>query len=170
MVKIIHASIDEHKKIKGGQAGDQTGREVCIRDWYNKPWNKVIRLNDKKMAERFAQAMEMAARNDLIGYDQDQRNTLLREARKHNYDISKVNVPCECDCSSLVCVALMYAGIPESALTYKGNCATTRTLAQMLKSTGEVSIYTTPRYTASPDHLLRGDILLKEGSHVVVVV
>lgn len=169
MVKIAHASIDENKKIKGGKAGDQTGREVCIRDWYNKPWNKVIRLNDRRMAERFAKAMRMAADNDLIGYDQNQRNTLLREARKHNYDISKIDVPCECDCSSLVCVALMYAGIPESVLVSNGNCATTRTLAQILKGTGKATIYSTPLYTASPDHLILGDILLKEGSHVAAV-
>lgn len=169
MVQIAHASIDENKRIKGGKAGDQTGREVCIRDWYNKPWSKIIRLNDRKMAEKFAQAMRMAADNDLIGYDQDQRNTLLREARKHNYDISKIDVPCECDCSSLVSVALMYAGIPESVLVRNGNCATTRTLAQILKGTGEVTIYSTPLYTASPDRLLLGDILLKEGSHVAAV-
>ena len=38
-VKIGHASIDENGKAAGGKAGDQTGREVCVRDWdwYNKP-------------------------------------------------------------------------------------------------------------------------------------
>ena len=42
-VKIGHASIDENGNGRGGKAGDQTGREVCTRDWYNKPWNKVMR-------------------------------------------------------------------------------------------------------------------------------
>lgn len=169
-VIIAHASIDENKSIKGGTVGDQTGKEVCTRSWYNKPWGCVIRFDNAKMAEKVAVAMEMAAKNDHIGYDQDQRNTLLKEARKHNYDISKVNVDCETDCSALVSVACMYAGIPESVLTLYGNCATTRTLKGILKSIGEVSIFTTPVYTTKADRLKRGDILLKEGSHVAVVI
>ena len=40
----------------------------------------------------------------------------------------------------------------------------------MLKATGEVDIYNTALYTNKPDRLKRGDILLKEGSHVAVVV
>ena len=41
-VKIGHASIDERGKISGGKAGDQTGKEVCIRDWYNKLVKKYV--------------------------------------------------------------------------------------------------------------------------------
>ena len=44
------------------------------------------------------------------------------------------------------------------------------TLRQILKATGEVEIFTTPLYTQRTEKLLRGDILLKEGSHVAVVV
>lgn len=169
-VRIAHASIDENNRTKGGAAGDQTGREVCTRDWYNKPWGCVIRFTDARMAEKVAQAMEAAASNNNIGYDQNERNTLLREARKYNYDVSKVNVKCETDCSALVSVACMYAGIPESVLVLNGNCAHTRNLKGILKSTGEVDIFTTPLYTTRPDKLKRGDILLKEGSHVAVVI
>lgn len=169
-VLIAHASLDENRNIKGGKAGDQTGKEVCIRTWYSKPWGVLIRFTDKQMANRFADAMEMAAKNDNIGYDQNQRNTLLEKARKHNYDISKVSEKCECDCSSLVSVACMYAGIPESALTLNGNCAHTRNLRAMLKATGKVEIFTTIPYLAMTEKLKRGDILLKEGSHVAGVV
>lgn len=169
-VLIAHASIDENNRIKGGKAGDQTGKEVCVRSWYNKPWQYVIRFTDISMANRLADCMEMAAKNIYIGYDQNQRNTLLKEARKYNYDVSKVRTPCETDCSALVSVACMYAGIPESALTLQGNCAHTRNLRAMLKNTGEVSIYSTALYTQNADRLKRGDILLKEGSHVAVVV
>lgn len=169
-VLIAHASIDEHGAIKNGIAGDQTGKEVCIRTWYNKPWQFLIRFSDELKAERLARCMEMAAANNNIGYDQNQRNTLLREARKYNYDVSKVNVPCETDCSALVSVACMYAGISESALTLKGNCCTTRTLRPALKATGLVSVFSSPLYVNNTDRLKRGDILIKEGSHVVVVV
>lgn len=169
-VMIAHASQDEHGNIKNGQAGDQTGKEVCIRSWYSKPWQYVIRFKDSDIAEKVARAMEMAAKNELVGYDQLQRNTLLKEARKFNYDISRVHVACETDCSALVSVACMYAGIPESTLTLNGNCATTRTLRPILKSTGEVEIFSTAAYTNKTDKLKRGDILLKEGAHVAVVV
>ena len=170
MAIIAHASIDEHNKAKGGLAGDQTGREVCTRQWYNKPWDYVIRFHDPVMREKVAKCMEMAAKNDTIGYDQNQRNTLLNLARKYNYDVSRVTEPCETDCSALVSVACMYAGIPESNLTYKGNCATTRTLKNSLQNTGRVDVYKSPLYTQKSDKLLRGDILLKEGAHVVVVI
>ena len=170
MAKIAHASIDESGHIAGGKAGDQTGKEVCIRSWYNKPWGFVIRFKDPALREKVARCMEMAAKNDNIGYDQNQRNTLLKKARAYNYDVSKVKEKCETDCSALVSVACMYAGIPESTLTYNGNCATTRTLRNCLKATGEVEIYSTPIYTQKTLKLTRGDILLKEGSHVAVVV
>lgn len=31
---IGHASIDENGQIAGGEVGDQTGREICTREWY----------------------------------------------------------------------------------------------------------------------------------------
>lgn len=169
-VLIAHASMGESNLVKGGKAGDQTGNEVCIRSWYNKPWGCVIRFNNPIMREKIAKCMENAAANNHIGYDQNQRNTLLKLARKYNYDVSRVTEDCETDCSALVSVACMFAGIPESALTLNGNCATTRTLRPILKNTGEVDVYTTPMYTTRSDRLIRGDILLKEGSHVAVVV
>lgn len=42
--KIVHASIDENGTIVGKTPGDQTGREICIRSYYNKPWSAVYRL------------------------------------------------------------------------------------------------------------------------------
>ena len=170
MTLITHASIDEKGKAKNGQAGDQTGKEVCTRSWYNKPWNALIRFKDAGKREKIAQLMEKAAANSKIGYDQNQRNTLLTQARKFNYDVSKVTEPCETDCSALVTLACIYAGVPESKLIHNGNSATTRTLVPLLKATGEVEVFTMPLYTQKPDKLVRGDILIKEGSHVVVVV
>ena len=43
-VKIGHASIDENGRAQGGKAGDQTGKEVCTRNWYkhSKGW-RVLR-------------------------------------------------------------------------------------------------------------------------------
>lgn len=41
--QIVHASINENGTAKGGQTGDQTGKEICIRSYYNKPWNNILR-------------------------------------------------------------------------------------------------------------------------------
>lgn len=170
MISIAHASIDENGKAKGGKAGDQTGKEVCVRTWYSKPWNCVIRFHDPDMREKVAIAMENAAKNTNIGYDQNQRNTLLNAVRRLGYDPKNATSPVETDCSALVTVACIYAGIAEDALVKGGNCATTSTLKSRLKATGEVTIFTAKEYTRDTEKLLRGDILLAEGHHVAVVV
>ena len=170
MVKIAHASIDENGKISGGQAGDQTGKEVCIRTWYNKPWNCVIRFKLPAMRQKLADFMRKVANNPYVGYDQQNRNSLLQYARNVGYDPSKVNTPCEGDCSSTVTVGCIYAGLQEKQLVINGNCATTRTLRNLLKNTGMVDIYMEKDYTATTENLLVGDILLSEGHHVAVVV
>ena len=170
MVKIAHASIDENGKVSGGAAGDQTGKEVCIRSWYSKPWNCVIRFKDPAMRQKVADCMIRAANNVRIGYDQMQRNSLLNYARNVGYDPYRVTTPCETDCSALVTLACIYAGVPESALVVNGNSATTSTLRNRLEATGKVETLTSKDYTAKTDNLLVGDILLSEGHHVAVVV
>ena len=168
MVMIAHAAINEHGKVSGGQAGDQNGKEVCIRSWYNRPWNVVIRLKDEGMRKRLAYAMKSAADNNAIGYDQNRRNTLLTYARQVGYDLSKVRTACNTDCSALVSVACMFAGIPESILYRNGNCSTTSNLKARLKPYS--TYYTSKDYTHNHDKLMVGDILLYEGHHVAVVI
>lgn len=41
--QLVHASINELGKVTGGQSGDQTGKEICVRSYYNKPWDYVLR-------------------------------------------------------------------------------------------------------------------------------
>lgn len=41
--KVISASINEQGKATGGKSGDQTGREILIRDYYNYPWQYCLR-------------------------------------------------------------------------------------------------------------------------------
>lgn len=170
IVKIAHASIDEHGKVSGGAAGDQTGKEVCIRSWYNKPWTVVIRFKLLVMRQKLADFMRKVANNPYVGYDWQNRNSLLQYARNVGYDPSKINTPCEGDCSSTVTVGCIYAGLQEKQLVINGNCATTRTLRNLLKNTGMVDIYVEKDYTAKTENLLVGDILLSEGHHVAVVV
>lgn len=162
-VIIGHASIDENKNVKGGVAGDQTGKEVCTRSWYSKPWTCVIRPKDSDVAEKIATAMEQACANNRIGYDQNQRTTLYVQAKVNGWDLSKVATNCECDCSSLVSVCVNAAGISASKDMYTGN------EKSVLSATGQFEILTSSEYTSSNKKLKRGDILLGKGHTAIVL-
>lgn len=162
-VRIGHASIDENGKAHGGAAGDQTGREVCTRDWYNKPWIAVIRPNDAKVAEKIAKAMEQASANNNIGYDQNQRTTLYTQAKAKNWDLSKITTKCETDCSALVAVCVNAAGVAVSKDIYTGN------EKQALLNTGKFKALTDKKYISSGEYLKRGDIMLGSGHTAIVL-
>lgn len=179
---IAHASIDENGTAKNGCAGDQTTKEVCIRTWYPKSWNYVLRIENEEVRIQFANNMIDIAKNNNIGYDQNQRNTLLTQAKKVDFDFSKITVKCECDCSSMVTIALLgaiYIVLGEDAydeayetLVVSGNCATTSTLKnRMLKLTMfKVSVYASSDYTDGTSKAVFGDIYNKAGSHVVCYI
>ena len=169
-VTIGHASIDENGKAYNGAAGDQTAKEVCTRTWYNKSWDVVLRCTDATMAEKMAIACEQACANNKIGYDQYQRNTLYTQAQKVNFDLSKITTACECDCSSLMCVCAIAAGISPSGLYAGGNMRTTRNMRDAFKATGKFEVITDSKYLTSDAYLKRGDILVNEGSHTVMIL
>lgn len=165
-IKIGHSSKDENGRFSGGVAGDQTGKEVCVRNWYNGKWDFVARFKDRAKAKKAAKACEDACKNPFVGYDQGQRNDLRTEARKVMYNLSMVATPCESDCSSFMGVCVEAAGIklPE------GNGPTTRTLRDVLEATGEFEILTDEKYLTSDKYLQEADILCKEGSHTVMAL
>jgi len=41
--QLVNASLNEFGGIFGGKTGDQTGREIHIRGWYNYPWDCILR-------------------------------------------------------------------------------------------------------------------------------
>ena len=165
-LKIGHASLSENNTVNG-QKGDQTGKEVCIREWYNKGWNILLRPKNPNKAEIMAQSCEKGCANPAVGYSQSTRNTLRQEAKKVNFDLSKVGL-CNCDCSSFMSVCAESAGI---AIPYNGNNApTTSTMRTAFLSTGEFDLLLNSIYLTSPNFLKRGDILVKEGSHTVMVL
>ena len=166
-VRIGHASIDERGKATGGVPGDQNGKEVCIRNWYNGGWEFLARPKNPVTAEKIAAACEAGCANPNIGYDQNQRNTLNTQAKKLGYDLSKIETACETDCSAFVSVCVLAAGVK---LPYSGNLPTTRTLKSALVKTGEFDVLTDAQYLTGTDYLRRGDILCKAGSHTVIVL
>jgi hypothetical protein len=166
-VKIGHASIDENGKAAGGTAGDQSGKEVVIRNWYNKNWNVLLRPTRAVLADKSAQACEDACANPNVGYDQYGRNTLHAKAEAVSFDLSRIDSPCECDCSSLMHVCAIAGG---ANLTYGANGHTTRTMVREFVASGDYIKLTDSKYLTTDKYLQRGDILVKEGSHTVMVL
>lgn len=166
-IRIGHASIDENRKATGGTPGDQTGKEVCVRNWYNGGWAYVARAKDNAVAEKISATCEAACNNPNIGYCQGHRNSLMTQAKTVNYDLAKITTPCEADCSSLVSVCVR-AAINRDF--WAGNAPTTRTLKTALIATGTFEIITDSKYLKSSDYLKRGDILCNPGKHTVMVL
>lgn len=162
-IKIGHASIDERGKASGGAAGDQTGKEVCIRFWYNKPWDYYIDCTDEKLADKAATYMEQICCNSNVGYDQGQRLTMYNAIKANGNQVLGIG-KCETDCSALVAACYIFAG-----LNINPSC-TTRNLQSALTATGKFKVYSDSKYVDSGQFAKRGGIYLKEGIHVVMVL
>ncbi len=167
---ISNSGSDENGAYSGGQAGDQTGKEWRMRDWYNRPWSCVLRYPDQKVALKIAQLAIDAALNDKVGYDQSQNRTYLKQLKAVGWEPSKIAVACEADCSAGVCANVTAAGyllgipaLQNHTGTYTGNMRSALTKAgfQLLADS---------KYLTGGDYLLPGDILLNDGHHTATNV
>lgn len=61
--KLVQASINERGTTTGGMTGDQTGKEICTRSYYNYPWDCVLRYVGDDTAP--TEAREEAAQDTL---------------------------------------------------------------------------------------------------------
>lgn len=164
-VYIGNAVGDEHNKARSGEAGDQTGKELRIQPWYlNKKGWRVFRPKSAETAQKLVYDMKAACENSNIGYDQSQRNTLYNVSKPFGFDCAEVAVPCECDCSSLVRVCVLYSGI--TVKDFNTVSEPTRLLA-----TGEFEEMVGEEYADSYKLLKAGDILCtKVKGHTAIVL
>ena len=163
-VLIGQAGTDENGKITGGKAGDQTGKEVYTRNWWAMGWTQLVRPKTAELAEKIAANMEAACKNENIGYDQSGRLTLYEAAKAINFNLAAIKTPCECDCSALVAICVIAAGISVNPDLYTGN------EVAALQATGKFEVLTASKYLTESNYLKRGDILVKQYSHTVVVL
>lgn len=161
-VRIGHASISENGTVNGAK-GDNTGKEVCVREWYSKPWDFMAIHPEEAVREKHAKAVEAACANDNIGYGQGDRNTLNTLAKAVGYDLSKVG-KCNCDCSSLQNVAAVASG--AAGVSYGGNGWTTSTMKAALQKAG-YKIITARECLDNAAYCVRGAIYVKAASHTV---
>lgn len=177
MVKISNCGHDEHGRYAGGRAGDQTGTEYQIMNWYSRPWLCVLRFNDAKIAAMIADMATKAAQNNLIGYDQgtagnsNDRYSFWRHLKASNYDPAQITVACESDCSASTAAIVKGAGyrLNNARLKAVSIYLTTRNMRQALKNAG-AKVLTDKKYLTSGDYLKAGDILLNDNHHVAIAV
>ena len=167
-VTIGHFVSDENGHSKGGKPGDQTGKEGRFQAWYakgsnGKGWQDVFRAKDKKVRKKIAKSMIELVENPHIGYNQDARLTLDKQAKKVGYDFKKITTDCDTDCSQATAECIIGAGIPISPDMYTGN------EKQLIEKTGKFKTYDDKSYTQSDQKLKVGDILFKIGHSAVVV-
>lgn len=164
-MKIGHARISEHGTANGS-AGDQTGGEVAITNWYPDKWIAVYRAKNEKHREIIAKKCEEACNNNYVGYSQYEdggRLSLFKAVCNNAYDIEGLTKKVNCDCSALVMTCCRAAGI-----TVSKNMITATEDADLM-NTGAFIKYTTPLMLTKGNGLQRGDILLKVGHTAIVV-
>lgn len=170
IISIIgHASSSETGSING-VAGDSTGNEVCMVDNYNisriQPYI-VLRPKTVALANASIVACKAGCNNNHIGYSQNSRNTLNTYAKAAEYDLSKVLINCNTDCSAFMTVCAIAGG---AKIDYGSNAPTTTTMRTRFKQSGYYTVLTDTKYTTQTDYLKPGDILVREGHHTIMVL
>lgn len=170
---ISNSGHDERGKYHGGQAGDQTGTEWQLREWYNYKggWTCVLRHPINAVRDMIGNLAVESANNIHIGYNQDRRLTYWQELQKVGYRPAYIEINCDSDCSagvSAIVKATGYLlGVTELQRVSAGN--TTNTLRNSLKAVG-FEVLTDRKYLTSDKYLLKGDIILKEKHHTCINV
>lgn len=169
MVRCGWASIDERGRVSGGKAGDQTGREVKLGNWYNFNQSMCLRWKSRKKAKKYAKVIRQLCESHLVGYDQSERITLYNALKNCRWNVSKFlkkGVAVECDCSMLVACAInvvMKKALISSGI-YTGN------LEDLLMRTRLFKKYTGYKYCDVYEYLMTGDILNAPCHHVISVL
>lgn len=167
---ISNCGHDENGRYSGGKAGDQTDTEYQVRSWYNRPWDCVLRHPDAAVQKDIAKLAKQAANNDLIGYDQSQRDTFWEQLKNaSSYLPANIKTACEADCSSSTAAIVKAVGYRKKNAKLKGVSPDlwTGNMKSALKSAG-FEVLTASKYRTSQDYLLPGDILLNESHHVAI--
>ena len=132
----VEAKIDENGKIKGGKAGDQTGKEVRITPFSGgKKVYSVFRHPDPKVARTIAYYLGDAASNSYIGYNQNDRASFSIEVAKVNYEPMNLTTPCNTDCSAFVSAGVKFAFM-KAGINKQVDIMTTTTLRSGLPGLG----------------------------------
>lgn len=166
---IANCGKDEFGSYSGGTAGDQSGGEYAIINWYNRPWNCVLRHPKAEVRSEIAKLARAAANNNNIGYDQSERMTFWNQLVKVGYDPAAITTPCEADCSSSTMSIVKAVGyrLNDNGLKAVSAALTTYGMRSALRVAG-FDVLTDSKYLTSASYLVAGDILLNDSSHTAI--
>ena len=166
--KIANSGHDERGRYSGGKAGDQTGTEWSIVNWYNRPWNCVLRHPNQKVRQLIAELAIEAANNNFIGYNQANRNSFWKALQLSGYRPANIRIACDADCSAGIIAITKAVGVLTGNSTLAGIGATyTGNMRAKYKAAG-FQVLTDSKYLTGYNYLLPGDILLNDVHHVAV--
>ena len=63
--KLVHAAGNERGGATGGQPGDQTGKEICVANYFNFPWQYVLRFSKTASVPTGSRAYTVKAGDSL---------------------------------------------------------------------------------------------------------
>lgn len=169
MSKLIHARYTENGDSGWNgkaQAGDQTGNEVSITNFYSAPWDFCLRYFNWDLAREFVIIAKKLAGCVKVGYDQSQRNDLYKELKKYNFDVDKFilsGAKCETDCSAFVyaCLCVLLPNLRSDK-----NAPRTNTMKDYYKGKG-FTVLTGSDYLNGHKNQT-GDILVRSGHHTAI--
>jgi hypothetical protein len=127
----------------------------------------VLRPKSTSIANKSAVACEAGCASDHISYSHKDRNTLNEIAKATNYDLAKIETDCSTDCSAFMAVCAIAGG---AKIDYGITAPTTTNMRLKFKQSGDYDILIDDQHTTITDYLKRGDILVQEGKHTVMVL
>jgi hypothetical protein len=169
MSKLIHARFTENGDSGWNgkaQAGDQTGNEVSVTDFYSAPWDFCLRYFNWDLAREFVIIAKKLAACVKVGYDQSQRNTLYKELKAVNFDVDKFILSgkkCETDCSAFVyaCLCVLLPNLRSDK-----NAPVTADMEEFYKNKGFTVLKGNDYLNGLRNQT--GDILVRSGHHTAI--
>ncbi len=142
-------------KGRTGIKGDQSGNEVWKKGKLPKKATYIARFKNPQKAEITARCGEAGADNNHIGYGVNGFSSLYNEAKKVNWDLSKINKNVNTVCSTFVSVCINAAGteMDKNLNGYAKN-------QKKFEKTGDFEIIK----PYSKSKVMRGDIIVWECS------
>lgn len=158
------ASSNERGKLKGGNPGDQTGKEVKCGSIYNFGQTRVYRCTDRSRAVKIGAAAKAIALNNYFGYCQTHRGSGYIALKNTGWIVANVKIKCEVDCSELAAcsVNVAFSKAMLSSSVYSGN------IGKALIATGYFKELTASKYLGKSEYIKCGDIIVAPCKHVIV--
>ena len=164
MPKIVEAYSDENGKARGGKLGDQTGKEIRVREFYIRDggFSVYLECTDPLLAEAAVFNARLIAEDSSFGYNQDDRWSGYKEIISGG-SIDEAETG-DFDCASLCVAAYILAGLDMKPEGYTGN------LERLFLETGKFKSYDDAAHLNSSNLATVGGMYLEPKKHVMMML